>query len=291
MNSAAENDRALRREDQAPAAERQWRVLFIGDHGKVIAFKRIKTLIWLTVGLIATALLAVGVLVAVNAGLHARTNQLQEQLASLQLNVEALRQERDRLTAHVVLVETKMKETLAGVKRPAVGPKPDPAAAAVKAGDPPRPPPPEDAASPATESPPAAAEARVPVGIEESIAIEGFRAGWDAGRQTLDLRYRLVAARSARKPLAGHVIVVFKGDGLEPERWLAMPRVDLSKGRPSGRQKGFTFSISHSKAFAHSIPAPASLPAYTQAVVYVFSNEGQLLTARDYGVELKPSEG
>ncbi len=291
MNTGAENGSELRREDRSPAADRQWRVLFIGDHGKVIGFKRIKTLIWLAIGLITTALVAVVVLVAVNAGLHTRTHKLQEQLASLQLQVQALRQERDRLTAHVVLVETKMKETLAGVNRPAAGQKPNPAVGAAKAIDPPRSPQPEVAAEHSTASPESTAEARLPVGIEESVVIEGFYAGWDAARQAIDLRYRLIAARSGRKPLAGHVIVVLKGDGIEPERWLAMPRVDLPKGRPSGRQKGYTFSISHSKAFAHAMPAPPSLPAYTQAVMYVFSNEGQLLVARDYSVDLKPSGG
>jgi len=78
---------------------------------------------------------------------------------------------------------------------------------------------------------------------------------------------------------------------VEPESWLAMPRVELPKGRPSGGQKGYTFSISHSKAFAQSTPVPKSFPGFTAAVLYVFSHEGQLMLAREYAVKLQPSGG
>lgn len=261
--------------ERVPPTGRQWTVLFIGDHGRVIAFKRIKTLIWLVVGVLATALAAVGVLVVVNAGQHARTRELQQRLEAAQQQMQTLRDERDLLTAHVVLAETKMKETLAGLRPPAADPKPAAAPAAGQAAEP---------SAPADDPKP-------PAGIEESVAVEAFHAGFDAARQAFDLRYRLVATRPGRKPLAGHVVAVFRGDQVEPERWLAMPRVELPKGRPSGRQKGYTFSIGQSKAFAHSMPAPASFPAFSRVVLYVFSHEGQLLTAKDYSVDVRPAGG
>ncbi len=289
MSSGPEKDTGLKREDRSPAADRQWRVLFIGDHGKVIAFKRIKTLIGLTIGVIMTALVTVVVLVVVNARMHARMQEAQGHLSAAQLQIQAMHQERDLLNAHVILVETKMKETLAGLSRPEAWKKQDSVVVAGKPIDSPGSPQAEVAAE---NSPPPAEpteEIRAPVGNEVVFAVENFYAGWVPSRQTLHLRYKLVATRPARKPVAGHVIVVFKGSGLDPERWLAMPRVDLLRGRPSGRQKGYTFAISHSKAFSHIMPAPASLPAYTQAVLYIFSHEGQLLMAKDYGVDLKPA--
>ncbi len=291
MSSASENDRRRKKGGTAPEGDRQWRVLFIGDHGKVVAFKRIKTLIGLTIGVIATALVAVAVLVVVNARQYARMHEVQEHLSAAQLQIQALRQERDLLTAHVVLAETKVKEVLAGVRRSASVQKPEPAGIAGKATESRNPPPPEVA----MEGPPASAEpaggGRLPAGIEDPVAVEDFYAGLDAASRTLHLRYKLVATQSARKPLTGHVVVVFKSHGTEPERWLSMPSVDLPKGRPSGRQKGYTFSISHSKAFSHSLPAPAAMPAYTQAVLYVFSKDGQLVMARDFGVDIKPGGG
>jgi len=290
MNTGVEKDRGPRPGDWVQAADRHWRVLFIGDHGKVIAFKRIKTLIGLTIGVITTALTAVVVLVAVNVGLQARARELQKQVEATHLQVQSLRQERDLLTAHVVLVETRMKETLAGGRRKVENEPPNPAGAD-KAIDASATPPPEPMVATAAAPPETAEEVKLPVGLGDGVAVEGFQVGFDALRQTFSLRYKLVATRTVRKPMAGHVIVVFKGEDIEPERWLAMPRIDLSKGRPSGRQKGYTFSISHSKLFSHSMPAPASFPAFTRAVVYVFSNEGQLLMARDYDIDVKPSAG
>jgi len=121
--------------------------------------------------------------------------------------------------------------------------------------------------------------------------VEGFGAKFDPARHAIDIQYKLVAPSSGRKPAAGHVIVVFKGAHLEPESWLSMPRVELPKGRPSGVQKGYTFSISHSKAFAQSMPVPKSFPGFTAAVLYVFSHEGQLMLAREYAVKLQPAGG
>lgn len=291
MSRADKKDGRREGEGRAPNEGRQWRVLFIGDHGKVVAFKRIKTLIGLAIGVIATALITVVVLVIVNARLHARMQEVQEHLSAAQLQIQALRKERDLLTAHVVLAETKVKEVLAGVSRTAPVQNPEPTGIAGKALESSGPTPPETA----SEGPPRSSEpaggGRLPAGIEEPVAVEDFYAGLDAARRTLHLRYKLVATRSARKPLTGHVVVVFKSHGTEPERWLTMPSVDLPKGRPSGRQKGYTFSISHSKAFSHSLPAPPAMPAFTQAVLYVFSQDGQLLMARDYGVDIQPAGG
>lgn len=291
MNRTTRKDGERQPGDRSPAADRQWRVLFIGDHGRVVTLKHIKTLIGLTLGVVATALITVAVLVMVNARLHARMHEAQEQLSAAQLQIQALRQERDLLTAHVVLAETKVKEALAGISRSAAVPKSDSTGATSRAIES-RPAPQPEAP---TEAQPASADpdggGRLPAGIEESVAIEDFFAGVDASRRAINLRYKLVAQRSARKPLAGHVVVVFKSQDTEPERWLAMPSVDLPKGRPTGRQKGYTFSISHSKAFSQSLPVPASFPVYTQAVMYVFAMDGQLLMARDYGVDIKPAGG
>ena len=289
MTLQTEQRSGLGPEDRTPAADRRWTVLFIGDHGQVIAFRRIKTVIWLTVGAVMTALAAIAVLVVVNAGLHARTRDLKQQMETAQLQIQGLRAERDRLTAHVLLVETKMKETLTEGP-PASAPAPE-RIRVEKANDR------SDAVAAglpvAKESAPVVPDAKVAlsVGLEENLAVESFAIDLDAARQTLQLRYKLVVTRPGRRPLAGHVVVVLKGEQLGLQQWLAMPRVDLPQGRPSGQQKGYTFSISHSKAFAHSMPAPPSAHAFTQAVLYAFSHEGRLWLAKDYSVDLKPSGG
>jgi cell division protein FtsB len=290
MSTRSGNEEDYGVEQSAHAADRRWTVLFIGDHGKVIAFKRIKTLAFLTIASLVTALATVVVLVSVNQGLHNRARELQKRLESSQKQIQALRQERDLLTAQVVLVETKMREALAEAGRPAADRKSKPAE-------------PQTAIDPSGSTPEANMagadkdlerassdpQVKPPVDKGDSVALEGFRVKFDSGRNAFDVQYKLTAANPGRKPLAGHVIIVFKGEDLEPEGWLAMPRVDLPRGRPSGTQKGYTFSISYSKVFSHSMSAPKSFPTFTTAVVYVFSTDGQLLLARDYAVHLQPS--
>jgi hypothetical protein len=274
------------------ASSRRWTVLFIGDHGRVIAFKRIKTLIALALAVLGVALAAVAVLLVVNQRLHGRGRELQQRLEESRRRIESLSHQNDLLAAQAALVEAKMKETLSGIGRPAGDRK-------RSSSEPGRPAdqtsPPAEAVAEDTDGTSATAspgtEMRPPINSGEAVEVEGFSVKYDPVRRSIDLKYKLIAPSTGRKPAAGHVIVVFKDEQLEPEAWLAMPRVELPRGRPSGLQKGYSFSINYSKAFAHSMPVPKPLPGFTTAVLYVFSREGQLVLAREYAVRLQPSGG
>ena len=253
------------------SGERRWTVLFIGDHGRVIPFKRVKIVAVLVVATLATAIAAVAVLAWVNQGLHARGRDQLQRLESVRSENEQLRRERDLLTAQVVVLESRMRETASGPAAPPdrrATPEPPPV-------EPARPPEP-----PAADPPPAF---RPPVDPGEGVAVDGFRLTPKADG-AIELRYKLTALAQPRTPLAGHVIVVLSAEGIEPERWLSLPRVELVRGRPTGRQKGYTFAISHNKEFVQSVAAPRPLPDFTRAVLYVFGSDGRLLLARDYSI-------
>jgi hypothetical protein len=243
----------------------------------------------LTISVLVMSLAAVAVLVVANRQLHGRTHELRQQLEASHQSIQALREERDMLTAHVVLAETKMKEITTGALRtdpnrkaePAAESKPTTKGTAV-----------EPIASEQTPAPPLKDRDSAPaVVVSEGIAVEDFRMQYNSDRNTFDLRYKVVNTSQERKPLSGHVIVVLTGDDLKPDQCLSMPRVDLPQGRPSGKQKGYTFSISYSKTMTQSMAAPKSFPAFTKAVLYVFSREGQLLFANDYAIRIRPSDG
>jgi hypothetical protein len=280
----------------APGASREdgrrWTVLFIGDHGKVIAFKRVKIVLASAGAAFLLSLAAVCVLAVVNHTLHRRNTELQQGLEASGQAIRDLRHDRDLLTAQAVLVETKMRETLAGVNRsPAAVREPVAAGAADKAPPQPLPGRPGEASasgkSPTPSSDPAAV--RMPVRTGEGIAAEDLGIRYHRGSNTLELQFKVVNTSPGRKLLNGHAVAVLKGSGLDPTEWTAMPAVGLTKGRPSGRQPGYRFSISHSKAFIRTMPAPRDLPAYDAAILYVFSSEGELLTAREFPVDISPS--
>ncbi|HSV92571.1 MAG TPA: hypothetical protein VLH81_05825 [Desulfobacterales bacterium] len=261
--------------DPRRSGERRWTVLFIGDHGKVIPFKRVKTVAILVAAAMATAVAAVAVLAWVNHGLHARGRDQLQRLESARTENEQLRRERELLTAQVVVLESRMRETASGPAAPSerrATPEPPP----VEAAQTPEP--------PAADPPPVF---RPPVDPGEGVAVEGFRLTPRADG-LMELRYKLTALAQPRTPLAGHVIVVLSAEDIEPERWLSLPRVELVRGRPTGRQKGYTFAISHNKEFVQSVAAPRPMAAFTRAVLYVFSSDGRLLLARDYSVRFLP---
>jgi hypothetical protein len=286
-NLHAPSAQGARREDG-----RRWTVLFIGDHGKVIAFKRVKILLALAGAAFLLSFAAVCILVVVNHTLHRRNTGLQQGLEASGQAIRDLRHDRDLLTAQAVLVETKMREILAGVNRsPAAVLEPVPAGAVDKA--PPQPLPGRlgeataSGKSPTPSSDPAAV--RLPVRKGESIAAEDLGIRYHPGSNTLELQFKVVNTSPGRKPLNGHAVAVLKSSSLDSTVWTAMPAVGLTKGRPSGRQPGYRFSVSHSQAFIQTMSAPRDLPAYDAAVLYVFSKEGELLTAREFSVDISPS--
>jgi hypothetical protein len=292
MNTDSNPIHSFGKEARDAASSRRWTVLFIGDHGKVIAFKRVKTLIALALAVLGVALVVVAVLLVVNQRLHGRGRELQQRLEESGRQIESLSHEKDLLAAHVALVEAKMKEALSGIGHPAGDRKrnsPGPEKLAAQTSPPTGAVAEDEDGTGATVSP--GTEARPPINSGETVEVEGFGATYDPDRQSIDLKYKLVAPSTGRKPAAGHVIVVFKDEDLEPEAWLAMPRVELPKGRPSGLQKGYPFAINHSKTFAHSMPVPQSFTGFATAVLYVFSRQGQLVMAREYTVALQPSGG
>lgn len=270
----------------APEERRPWTVLFIGDHGRVISFTRTKSLAWLAAAAFGMSLAAVAVLAVVNVSLHRRTVELQASLAASSRTISELREERDLLTAHVVLVETRMREISAGFSPAAPS-----AGAAAPASDGGRNPPIPAADAEANtvlkaETDGALPAVEPPVGMEEGISIDDFKLLGDAEKKRLEISYRLVVAGAGQKPQAGSVVVVLKAEGIPPEEWLTMPDVGVVRGRPANPQKGYAFSIRNSKRFEHALPFPKQIPAYTHAVVYVFSRRGELMTAREYPVLL-----
>jgi hypothetical protein len=266
------------------SADRQpWTVLFIGAHGRVIPFKRLKALVALGAAAFALCLAAVAVLAVVNHSLHRRTQELQQSLAASGRTIGELRHERDLLTAHVVLVETRMRETLAGVApRPAEqrkDPRPPSAAEPLPGG--------EGAAGRSAESELGIPAVQPPLGMSDELSVEGFELKLSPKRNTLALRYKIVNASHGQRALTGTVVVVLKAEGVEPEQWLALPDVGLVRGRPVSTQKGYSFNIRHSKVFEHSAALAGDIPDYTHAVLYVFSKQGELLAAQERPIALK----
>ena len=89
--------------------------------------------------------------------------------------------------------------------------------------------------------------------------------------------------------MAGHAIVVINGEQIRPDKWLAIPRIALSDGRPTGRQRGYAFGINHFKTMRFKTNLPRAPEIYQQATVFIFSEKGDLLHEQDFSINLPPA--
>ncbi len=195
--------------------------------------------------------------------------------------METLARDRERLAAELVLAEARLREIAAS---PSPGAAAKAAAGETEAARAERPPP--EASPDAGAAVPLAAEPPPPIRPAVTVQVESFAARFDAAASALEIRYRLAVSGSARRPVEGHVVVVFKGEDPDPGSWISMPSVPLPRGRPSGTDRGYRFAIGQAKEFTQRVRLSSSPEGIAQALVYVFAADGQLLTARQYEVRL-----
>ncbi len=258
----------------------RWTVLLVASTGRVIALRRIRLGIGVAAAVLAAALLSAAGLGWFTAGLRETNRGLRERLEMAQGRIETLQRDRERLAAQLVLAEERMRE---------VAPFGPGTASAEDAGRG-EVPPPERAAAPEADATPQAAvplgaELQPPIRPAVGVEVASFSARRGGDRDTLEIRYRLVVSGSGRRPLEGHVVVVLKGADPDPASWVSMPQVPLPRGRPDGTRRGYRFAIAHAKEFVQQMRLPAAFGPINEAVVYVFSADGQLLTARGYEIQ------
>ncbi len=245
----------------------------------MIALRHIRLWLGFAAAALAAALCAAAILAVLNAGLRETNRGLRLRLEQEQERIARLRSEQERLAAQLVLAEERMRE---------IAPLRPGAAAEAETG--PSEPPPERGEEPEASAAPNPA---VPLGVEPQppirpavgVEVASFAARRDSDG-TMEIRYKLVVSGATRRPVQGHVVVVFKGADPDPGSWLSMPPVPLPRGRPDGNRPGYRFSIAHAKEFVQRMRLAVPSGEIVEAVLYVFSAEGQLLTARGY--EIRP---
>lgn len=269
-----------------PKPDRRWTLIFIGNHGKTITLERFK-------GMVLMACLVVGVSIALAAGLlylslntRQANKRLESDLQDLKTQIKSIQYEKDVLMAKLVLAESRSK---AGPAKIAPQPiesatpqqntndntKPGPSARFAKN---------RQAATAENNPPSSAAENQTESGL--SVALEDFKITPQADENLLRVQFKIKNTTANSRRVAGHAIVVLKGDQLQPEKWLSIPPVALSDGRPTGRQGGYNFGINYFKTMRFKTNLPKSLSIYSIATVFIFTRQGELLLEQDFPVNL-----
>ena len=269
-----------------PEPGKRWTLLFIGNHGRTITLKRFKGMVILTCLVLCVSIaIAVGLLYF---SLNIRSDkiQLESDFKDLKAQIEALRYEKDVLLTKLVLAESRSKQSPLK-KTPQASEVKNPQQKSVvaektvqtvpAAGIQKKPP-----IEKAPESPPK--NGRADSGL--SVAIENFKIYPKADENLLRVQYKIKNTSPNAQRVAGHTIVVLKGEQLRQNQWLTIPRISLSNGKPTGRQRGHSFGINNFKTLRFKTNLPKSPEVYRDATVFIFSQKGDLLLEKDFSVNL-----
>ena len=124
---------------------------------------------------------------------------------------------------------------------------------------------------------------------QPAVALAAFKITHDAADRTLVARFRVKNAGSSTSPVGGRCVVVLKSTTLDPDRWLAMPGVDLVNGRPNGN-RGQAFRIAHYRDMQIKARDVTDPSAFDTAAVFVFDTEGNAILETEFPVSFPAPE-
>ena len=266
--------------------DKRWTILFIGNHGKTITLKRFKGMVILTCLVLCISIaIAVGLLY-LSLNIRQEKNQLESDLQDLKAQIKAIRHEKDVLMTKLVLVESRNKTGPAKIPPKHIEATPQ----QQKSNENEETRQSNQLAKVREKAP--AARKDVPTAavnlpeLELSVAIEGFKISPRVGENLLRVQFKIKNTSPGSQRVAGHTIVVLNGEQRQQKKWLSIPAVSLSGGRPTGRQRGYSFGINNFKTMRLKANLPKSIEIYQKATVFIFTPKGDLLLEQDFPVHL-----
>lgn len=282
----AENPKYRHEQDDRPVKrDRYWSVMLVGDHGRIIPFRRFKGIaISVVGGLILAVLVIIGLSIAYV--LQADTiDELKTSLEESTRQIAKLRDEKDLLVAKLVVnkktsTEVKQSEPPASDntaekedKNTAEAAAPKPEKETVAAAPEPTPEP-----TPAPEKKPAQ-----PVQLKADI--RRFNIQYQSEKNLLSCDFRIYNTSKPKSALAGRSVVVFKNMDEPPIKWLAVPRVQLADGIPNGKH-GKSFKINNYRTMTFKAFGLKPPVRFNAASIFIYTSEGRLLVNREIPINI-----
>jgi len=210
------------RPPRIPKAEKRWTLLFIGDRGKTITFHRFKSLVMLALLILLASAAVSGWFWYLYDNARIESRNLNEKLENLEQALASARNEKDILTARLVVAESKAEQNIARMI----------------AESPVKPP----VKSPPKTSQPVQEPADDKRETVASVLAENFLVFYEPDVNTLSVQYKIRNTGSKEQPVSGRSVVILKDSEENPKKWLVLPPLPLVSGKPVG-DKGRSFSI------------------------------------------------
>ena len=289
MNQQAQNELESGIQSGKPKRtkpDRRWTLLFIGDHGRVITLKRFKGIVFFAALVFVLSIAAIVLLYGHNVSINSKNEKLESSLELYQKRIQTLRHEKEILMARLVLAESRVKESI-DTAPDSESPKPW---LANKQNEPSQKESVEVAAkkdkTPAANPPAKPKPKPEPPDINLSVNVEDFNILKLSDPNKIKIQFKIKNTSPNSQRVSGHAIVVLKGDDLKPKMWLAVPPIGLVGGKPTGRQRGGSFSINYFRTMRFTTNKPQSPLDYNKAAVYVYTGKGQLLLEQEFLAEI-----
>ncbi|MGD8887142.1 MAG: hypothetical protein PVF53_01925 [Desulfobacterales bacterium] len=271
-----------------PKRDRRWTLLFIGDHGKVLTLKRFKGIVVLATLVLCVSVAITVCLYLINQNIIVEKKQLETELEGLKKQSQNLQHEKDILLARLVIAESRMQKSVGGrsenareanTEKPTVEtPTTEDSsviAAVKKVGVPAH-----KQSKPVIDQPQP----------ELSVAVENLQISRLKQGNRMSLQFKIKNTTPNSQHVSGRAIVVLKGSQLPKNRWVSIPQVPLTGGKPTGTRRGHAFGINYFKMMRFTSAIPTSPKKFETASVYVFTRDGKLLLERDFPITLPSSQ-
>jgi hypothetical protein len=203
--------------------------------------------------------------------------QLIDNLAALRQQINALKHEKDILTARLVLTESETEKAQGEIAEK----RPDkPSKAADDTGT--------STASVQPEETPETVAPDVPAqeGHPGRVEVDSFKASLEPYDSTVNMEFALKKIDPDSDSISGYAFVVLKDTQSNPDRWLVFPSADFVSGSPSPINRGQYFSIARFKWMKFTINNLSDIRRYKYAAVFVFASEGALLMEKDFPISM-----
>jgi len=274
--------------------QRYWSIMLVGEHGRVIPFRHFKEIAIAVIGIAFLSLAALVVIAYLYLQQGKTIGRLQGDLDVARRQAAQLKDEKDVLHAKLVIYEiqntpeaahkTSTQASAQATQKPKTQESSTPLVQNTA---------PQNVAvepTPAVEIKAAEAKSPSKPGVNWAVDLQKLEANFDAGRELLKISIHVVNNSIPKKSFTGRMAVVLKQAGDPPAKWIVMPSIPLTEGKPSGNN-GQAFSVLNFRTMDFKVYKQRAPIVYDTATVFVFLTNGELLLTRDFHfkIEVKPT--
>ena len=271
--------------------ETRWHLLIIGKNGSIRPFIHFRGFVMILAGLILVMTGMAGWLLVTWMDAKGKLVALQETVSLQNRTIESIRHEKEGTLARLAIAESKLKAAVSG--NPA-GEKKEPlklkegkgtqietATGPAKTHD----------SSPAeipaeTIEAPGASPAIGDVDMDsatEKVTADNLFICAILDDTMLKIEFKVINMGARSQPVSGHAFIMLKDANEEQDQWLVIPRAMLMDGRPV-QSRGQRFRIYNYRTIkfetTHENPG-----VFTQATIFIFKDNGELIFERDFVLE------